>query len=112
MLSDIRSPVSESGRNIRPFSNKPKGKEKRSSSKRGSTMKNFNKQPNALNQAGARQRSYDRRIKKTKTIEKRDDKLNTSKLADKKSNRLNCKNCGPLRKSQLNYSSYDNQREQ
>ncbi len=91
MLSEARSPASESGRNIRPFSNKLKNKEKRSSSKRGSTLKNFNKQPTSLNQAGARQRSNDKRIKKIRTIEKKDDKKNTSKRINNTSERLSGK---------------------
>lgn len=64
MLTQTRSPVSESGRNHRPLSNKPKGNKSRGSNKRGSTMKNFfKKQQMGFGQNAVGDRSYDKRIK-------------------------------------------------
>lgn len=60
--NEPRSPVSESGRNYRPLSNKQDNNNLRGSNKRGSTMKNFfKKQQHSFTNKVIRERSNDKR---------------------------------------------------
>jgi hypothetical protein len=80
MLNQAKSPSSEKGRNSSySLAKKFDNKKSRGSNKRGSTMKNFFKQQKmeAGNPKIKREQSYSKRLRKTKTIDKKESNLST-----------------------------------
>lgn len=78
MLNQTKSPSSEKGRNSSySLAKKLENKKSRGSNKRGSTMKNFFKQNKmgGANPKITREQSYSKRLRKTKTIDKKDSNL-------------------------------------